>query len=873
MKGPPLSGFTGHNGRYPDGGDIGEWLSSELAGHNIGLRMPPGVIGLDIDACYTKVENGKEVVKRGEDTLAELEAKWGPLPSTWVSSARPAPSGIRFYRVPETLDGRPVNWPGEAGKFIEIIQPGHRYAVVWPSTNPDADGRPYLWTHPHDDPLTGDGADRPPRIDHLAPLPDTWVRGLALDYDRTEKADVGSGAAGDWFGRLRSGEPCPNIHAVTSKAITSLAAIDGSRHETARDALAAVVRAGGDGHRGAPEAVAALHQHFVAAVGEARANGGEWQRLVVGAIQLAVTVRPMPLSSCGHDIPPGVGLTLPPDFSVPSPAAVTISVGGSSPAEPRAAFFERLAGLDHEKQLQELRAAADALTQLPKAELALWRSEVKSLPGLTLGELDVILDEARQQQRAAADAARAARLQEQGGRELPPPVNPMKVARELLAELPATFGDDGSATVHRGHWRGDFYQWTGSHWQELPEANVRSWIYRRTEHAWFTGGTPEEPKTEAWLPNPRKVNAVMDALGDGVLHRPTDQEHEPCMALANGVYDLTTGQLLPHHPSRWNLTSLPFAYDPSATCPQWLAFLDQVLPADSIAFLQEWMGYLVGGSTKHQKIASLIGKPRSGKGTIARMIRAMLGAGMVAGPTLGSLVGPFGLEPLLGKSLAIFADVKWSAKGVGDATELLKTISGEDGATVHRKNRQAWEGELPTRFMLMSNDIPSFTDASGALADRLIHVHFKRSFKGREDIGLTDRLLTELPGVLLWAIEGLRRLNANGRFSVPSDSSAIDTDVRRTSSPHAVFVDERCILDPAARVDLNVLWQAWQTWCLEDGAEPGTKRWLVRKLKAVEADLDVIEEKVGGVRTKYVAGINLAATPFPVAALHYPRAV
>lgn len=870
-KGPPLSGFTGHDGRYPDGGDIGTWLGSPLAAHNIGLRMPEGVIGLDIDAGYSKVENGKEVVKRGEVTLAELEAKWGPLPPTWVSSARPAPSGIRFYRVPTHLDGREINWPGEAGKFIEIIQPGHRYAVVWPSTNPDADGAEYAWRWPDDGELIEHGPGVP-LVRDLPPLPDTWVRGLALDYDRTQKADVGTGALGEWFAKIRDGDPCPNIHSVTARGVASLKAVDGSRHETARDALAAIVRAAGDGHRGGSASVAALHAAFVEAVGESRANGGEWQRLLAGAVQLAITSNATPRSTCSHDIPEATGLRadqLPPDFCT-SPA-VSLTLGGGSAPEPRNAFFEKLANLDHAAQLLELRQAAPALIALPKTELVLWRAEVKSLPGLTLQELDAILEEARQRQRAAADAKRTARLATEGGRELAPPVNPMAVARELLAELPASTGHDGSSVPHMGHWRGDFYHWTGTHWQVVDEPNVRNWVYRRTEHAWFTGGTPEEPKTEAWLPNPRKVNAVLDALGDGVLHRPTDAEHEPCVALANGVFDVATGELYAHHPSRWNLTSLPFAYDPAATCPNWEGFLAQVLPADSIAFLQEWMGYLISGSTQQQKIASLIGKPRSGKGTIARVIRAMLGPGMVAGPRLGSLVDGFGLEPLLGKPLAIFADVKWTARGVGDATELLKTISGEDGATVHRKHTKAWEGQLPTRFMLMSNDIPSFTDASGALGDRLIHVHFKRSFKGREDIGLTDRLLLELPGILLWAIEGLRRLTANGRFGVPGDSAAIDADVRRTASPHAVFIEERCTVDPAARVDVNVLWSAWQAWCLDDGAEPGNKRWLTRKLKAVIPELETVEEKAGQHRTKYLIGITMAGNPMPVSVLQYPN--
>jgi hypothetical protein len=283
------------------------------------MRVPAGVIGLDIDAGYSKIEHGREVVKRGEDTLAELEARFGPLPPTWVSSARPAPSGIRFFRVPVWLDGRPINWPGEAGKFIEIIQPGHRYAVVWPSTNPDAGGALYEWREP-----SGSAVHDAPQVVELAELPEVWVRGLALAYDRAEKAsDLGLAGMSTWWSGLREGPPCALIHSVCTKAVHNLANDVGARHETARDALSAIVRAGGEGHRGAPEAVQVLGGAFERAVGAERARGGEWDRLVSGAVKLAAKANPTPRPMCEHDIPAATGIVAPPGFTGPGPASVS----------------------------------------------------------------------------------------------------------------------------------------------------------------------------------------------------------------------------------------------------------------------------------------------------------------------------------------------------------------------------------------------------------------------------------------------------------------------------------------------------------------------------------------------------------------------
>lgn len=263
MKFPPPKGWTGHGAPYPSAGDVHAWMETHGA-LNIGIRMPTGVIGLDVDHYKDKT---------GADTLAGLEQLYGPLPSTWVSSARPAPSGIRFYRVPLDLDGQPINWPGEAGKFIEIIQPGHRYAVVWPSTNPEADGAEYAWQ-------TREGWTRPlgavPMPESCAELPEAWVRGLALPYERVDKATLGNEQYAVWWEALRPGGPdCEVVHTVWTKAVDSLRNNAASRHETARDAVRALVALGGEGHRGIPHALEWLSRTFAEAVGPERVAGGE----------------------------------------------------------------------------------------------------------------------------------------------------------------------------------------------------------------------------------------------------------------------------------------------------------------------------------------------------------------------------------------------------------------------------------------------------------------------------------------------------------------------------------------------------------------------------------------------------------------------
>jgi putative DNA primase/helicase len=179
---------------------------------------------------------------------------------------------------------------------------------------------------------------------------------------------------------------------------------------------------------------------------------------------------------------------------------------------------------------------------------------------------------------------------------------------------------------------------------------------------------------------------------------------------------------------------------------------------DSIQSLREFVGYVLSGRTDMHKILLFIGPPRSGRGTIARVLAALLGHANVASPALASLCTQFGLAPLIGKPLAIIGDARLGRADHSQVVERLLSISGEDMLTIDRKYREAWTGKLSTRFLIISNELPGFADASGAIASRFIILTLQESFLGREDHALTERLLKELSGILRWALEGLAEL-------------------------------------------------------------------------------------------------------------------
>ncbi len=397
-------------------------------------------------------------------------------------------------------------------------------------------------------------------------------------------------------------------------------------------------------------------------------------------------------------------------------------------------------------------------------------------------------------------------------RSLPSPNNPMAVARDLVV-----------MTKRAGTivwWRGDFYRWAGTHWVVWADEEVKAWLYQETETAVYETTTRDgKPTTAQWAPNRKKIGDLLDALAHGVILRRTDQnsdDGEGRVAFSNGVLDLESMELLHHSAERFNLHCLTFDFDPAATCPRWNKFLDEVLEADGarIALLQEWFGYVLCGGTELQKILSMFGPKRCGKGTVMRILTALLGPVYVAAPpTLDSLAGTFGQEKLIGTRLAVLGDVQWVGSHLGEVVGILLSISGEDFQTVHRKNRTDWKGRLGTRFMIAGNDRPKFSNASTALAGRMEQLQFRVSFYGREDAGLEKRLLAELSGIFNWALEGWRRLLRNEKRFTQSDlGRAAKEEVERSASPVTAFVRDECVLRGGEKVELDELHRAYVRW-------------------------------------------------------------
>jgi putative DNA primase/helicase len=450
----------------------------------------------------------------------------------------------------------------------------------------------------------------------------------------------------------------------------------------------------------------------------------------------------------------------------------------------------------------------------------------------------------------------------------PAPTDPLAVARHLV-KVDSLHDEAGVLTVR--WWRGSFHLWTGTHWVEVADPAVRARIYHLLEHAkYWKQDKDAGMELVPWAPTRRKVGDVLEAL-QAVVHL-SERLDPPAwvdgagdrhlVALQNGLLHLGTRGLQEHSPRLFNLNSLPYPYDPAALPPRrWLRFLRDLWPGDreSRRLLQEWFGYVLSGETNLHKILLLVGPPRSGKGTIARVLTALVGRANTAGPTLASLGQNFGLSPLLGKPLAVISDARLG----GDTftvVERLLSISGEDAITVDRKYRDPWTGRLPARFVVISNELPDLGDASGAIATRFLVLTLAKSWLGQEDPSLTDQLLEELPGILLWSLKGLDRLSERGHFTEPATSRDAVIALADLASPVAAFVREACTRDPGQEVPVKELYEAWRIWSKDHGRDrPTTEQRFGRDLRAAVPGLKAVRPNPGeGPRPRHYAGIALS---------------
>jgi P4 family phage/plasmid primase-like protien len=416
--------------------------------------------------------------------------------------------------------------------------------------------------------------------------------------------------------------------------------------------------------------------------------------------------------------------------------------------------------------------------------------------------------------------------------------------------------------------QGDWLRWTGPHWEEehkdLMAQTITNWLVNNGNYPAL--GLISNIEKHAIALRARRLGTL--PAWDG------EPSARHVLSCANGLVDLETGAIHPHTPAYVNLNSVDYEYDPDAGEPkEWLRFLDTIWDDDPecIAALQRIFGYLLTPDTSMQRMFQLMGPPRSGKGTIGDVMAEVIGRANVCSPSLQSITGDFALQPAVGKLLMLLSEARLDGRGTNRAaiTDIILRIVGEDHFTVNRKFREAWQGVLSTRIVIQTNEPLELADDTGALLRRLIVLPMTRSFFGKEDLHLREKLRAERGAILRWAMEGWRLLQAEGgMIRQPASGERVMEATRTAASPLSLFVDERCELNRDVSCQKDELYWQYKMWCLDNTSHPLSKAKLTQKLESNypvrAAKGEWINKEIGTRAKPRYIGVRLLPQPDPL---------
>jgi len=331
--------------------------------------------------------------------------------------------------------------------------------------------------------------------------------------------------------------------------------------------------------------------------------------------------------------------------------------------------------------------------------------------------------------------------------------------------------------------------------------------------------------------------------------------------VANGTLDLRSGELREH--SRGDLITklAPVEYDPDAPAPTWVAFLERVLPPESLrGFVRRLCGYALTGDTSGQVLPFFHGSGANGKSTLLNTVLAAMGEyGQQAAPDLLMLKGsshPTELADLFGARLVASVELE---DGKRLAESLVKQLTGGEKVKARYMRQDFWEFEPTHKTFLVANHKPEVKGTDHAIWRRIKLVPFDVQIpEAEQNARLPEKLRDELPGVLAWAVSGCLEWQRNG-LGEPEEVKSATESYRAQEDVLAAFIEDRCVVSPTAVVGATKLHGEYKEWCKETGEDDETQKRFGERLR--ERGFESARNPDRNARRKVWRGIGLWSGP------------
>jgi putative DNA primase/helicase len=286
---------------------------------------------------------------------------------------------------------------------------------------------------------------------------------------------------------------------------------------------------------------------------------------------------------------------------------------------------------------------------------------------------------------------------------------------------------------------------------------------------------------------------------------------------------------------------LPYRYDSNASCLVFFKFLSVVLPDESAQqVLAEYLGYLFirngNKSIKAEKMLVLFGSGANGKSVVFEIIQALLGKENVSNYSLTSLTDTNGYyRAKISNKLVNYGS---EIGGKLEADMLKKMASGEP-----------IEARLPygsplllheyAKLIFNCNQLPKDVEQTDAYFRRFLILPFNVTIEeDKQDKSLANKIVvSELPGILNWVLEGLKRLLTQGKFTKCKISDDLLTRYKIESDSVQIFLEEYNInksTDSREYKTLKTVYDAYRAFCSESGYKPISKLNFSKRLQSLK---------------------------------------
>lgn len=303
--------------------------------------------------------------------------------------------------------------------------------------------------------------------------------------------------------------------------------------------------------------------------------------------------------------------------------------------------------------------------------------------------------------------------------------------------------------------------------------------------------------------------------------------------LTNGMLNLYKMELVEHSPKFLSTIQIPFDYNPDAECPTFMRFLEDVFEGDQerIMLIQEILGYLFLPDVKIQKAFFFVGLGSNGKSVLAEVIRNLVGHENVSNVSLTEMGGRFGMQDLPGKLVCMSTENEFSGKF---KTQKFKNVTGSDSQYIDVKFNKPINAVLSAKVVILLNRMMDTEDLSHGFFRRLQIIPFNKRYEElkagqiREegvsyaDKNLVGKILSEMPGILRFAMEGLTRLIEN-QFNL-TESKVCEKalqDYKAKQNPVVEYLNSRIeagviIVDPEASTRRSNFREDFKNWALDN---------------------------------------------------------